>query len=478
MKKFFKLDFSNKHKLSQKFVISYVLSSLIPILLMLYMIYVLIWPESEDILKEIRLLIFLIVCISVAGYLFSKRISRSILKMVENSKAIADGEFSRELKASEDDEIGELGESFNRVTRRLRQNIEELKESKNRIQDILSRVGSAVTSMHDIDGLLELIIQVVTDALNGTSGCIMLINKKTQKLFIKVAHGLSESTAKKTRIKIGDGPIGWVVRENKPLILPSNDTSRFNLESIPGYSDHSFLCVPLVHSEKVIGVIAINDKDKNGGRFNQDDVILLSNLSAQTATAIENARLSEDIERTYFETITALAMAVEAKDPYTRGHSNRVVGYCMMLAENFGLSDEEKEVLKEAALLHDIGKIGISDAILRKPGPLTKDEYELVKKHTIIGENIMKPIKRLSNLCDLVRHHQEWVNGEGYPDGLTGKELSVSVKILMVADSYDAMISDRPYRKALSVEQAKEELIKYSGTHFGKDIVDRFLKLI
>jgi putative nucleotidyltransferase with HDIG domain len=476
VKRLFEFKALDKERLSQKFVISYFLSSLIPILLSLYIIYIVIWPESKKALREVELIIFLMVCISIAGYLLNKKVIQAILNIVRSGKAIANGNLSKTVKVAETDEIGELGESFNRITRRLQQNIKELKESKKLIQNILSRVGSAVTSIHDINSLLELIIQVVTNALNAESGCLMLIDEKKQELFIKVTYGLDISSVKRTRIKIGEGPIGWVARENKPLMLPSENSPQFSSKSGLDYSSHSLICVPLVHGEKIIGALSVNDKKL--GRFNQDDLILLSSLSAQTAVAIENAKLNADIEETYFETITALAMAVEAKDPYTRGHSKRVVNYCMQLAENFGLSDEDKEVLKEAALLHDIGKIGISDTILRKPGQLTDEEYALVKKHTVIGERIMKPIKRLSNLCNLVRHHQEWVNGKGYPDGLKGKDMSISLKILMVADSFDAMTSDRPYRKALSIEQAKAELIKYSGTHFDRNVVDKFLKLI
>ena len=146
-----------------------------------------------------KAIIFLMICISVAGYLFNKRIARSILKVIGKGKVIANGNFSDEIEITDDDEIGELSDSFNRVTRRLRQNIDELKESKKLIQDILSRVGSAVTSMRDIDSLLELIVQVVTNALSGESGCLMLIDEKKEELFIKVAYRLDSGLMNKKR---------------------------------------------------------------------------------------------------------------------------------------------------------------------------------------------------------------------------------------------------------------------------------------
>ena len=477
MKDFFKLKPLKKEKLSQKFVISFALSSLIPLLLFLYVIYIIIWPTSRQIIDRVQLMIFLIVCISIGGYFLNRKIINSILEVVKNSKAIAEGDLSRTIKTEELNEIGELSDSFNRVTRRLRQNIEELKESKTLIQDILSRVGSAVTSFQDIDSLLELIVQTMTNALEGASGVLTFVDEKKGELYIKVASGVSKDIISKTRIKIDQGPIGYVVRNNRSLLLPnSEEGAEFDLATDLEQPHHSFICVPLAHANKVIGTLAVNDKKQ--GEFTEDDLSLLSNLAGQTAIAVENAMLNQDAEQAYFETIAALAMAVEAKDPYTKGHSRRVSDYSVKLAKKFDLSDKEIEILKQAAMLHDIGKIGIADAILRKPGPLTAEEYEMVKEHPVVGESILKPVKKLSSLCDLVRHHQEWINGEGYPDGLRGKDMSLSVKILMLADSFDAMTSDRPYRKALSFQQARAELARYSGTHFDKQAVDTFLEII
>jgi len=474
MKKLLQLKPLKKESISQKLVISFTLMSIIPILLALYIIYTMAGPALRESMGKVRWVIFLMISAACAGYWMSKRIVRSVLGVVRNSKAVASGDLSCRVETAEEDEISELSDYFNRLTRRLKKNIKDLKESKKLLQDVLSRVGAAVTSFQDIDSLLELVVQTMTNALSGESGCLMLVDPDKDELFIKVAFGLDKDFVRKARVKIGRGVCGWVAKENKPIRLPGPEGAKFNLKSEHAY--RSLLCVPLFYTDKVIGTLSVNDKAT--GEFTQDDLILLSNLAIQTAIAIENARLNESVEKTYFETITALAMAVEAKDPYTRGHSKRVAEYSTKLAKKFGFSDEKIEVLKEAAVLHDIGKIGISDVILHKPGPLTLEEYELVQEHTVIGEHILKPVRRLSSLCDIVRHHQEWVNGHGYPDGLKGEELSLPVRILTVADAYDAMISDRPYRKALTKKEAEEELKRYSGTHFDPKVVEEFLKLI
>lgn len=474
MKKFPHLKPLKKESIYQKLVISFTLASIIPLLLVLYIIYTLATPALKENMAQVRWIILLMVLAACAGYWMSKRIVRSILGVVRNSKAIASGNLSRRVEVAEEDEIYELSDHFNQLVKRLKKSIEDLKESKKLLQDVLSRIGTAMVSFQDIDSLLELIVQTMTNALDGESGSLMLVDPDKDELYIKVAFGLDKEVVKRTRAKIGEGVCGWVAKENKPLRLPSPEGPEFDLEAEHAY--RSLLCVPLFHVDKVIGTLSVNDKST--GEFTQDDQILLSNLATQAAIAIENARLNEDVEKTYFETITALAMAVEAKDPYTRGHSKRVAEHATKLAEKFGLSNEEIGVLRDAAILHDIGKIGISDAILHKPGPLSLEEYELVQEHTVVGEHIMKPIRRLSSLCDIVRHHQEWVNGHGYPDGLKGEELSLPVRILTVADAYDAMTSDRPYRKALTKKETIEELKRYSGTHFDPEVVDTFLKLI
>ncbi|GAI49049.1 unnamed protein product, partial [marine sediment metagenome] len=187
---------------------------------------------------------------------------------------------------------------------------------------------------------------------------------------------------------------------------------------------------------------------------------------------------NKDMERTYIETISALALAVEAKDSYSRGHAKRVSAHVVTLAKEFSLDKETISILQDAALLHDIGKIGIKDEILLKTSSLTAEEKSQMHRHAIIGENILKPIHSLAKVAYLVRHHQEQENGKGYPDGLTGEEMPLALKILIVADAYDAMTSDRPYRKAMTKRETKKELLKYSGIYFNPKVVQVSLALV
>ena len=197
---------------------------------------------------------------------------------------------------------------------------------------------------------------------------------------------------------------------------------------------------------------------------------MIYNLTLQTAVAIENSRLNEDAEKTYFETISALALAVEAKDPYSRGHLDRVANWVLKIGQKLNLSEDELKILRDAARLHDIGKIGVLDDVLKKAGSFTPQEREMMQKHVEIGEGIIKPISSLRPLCDIIRHHHEFLDGTGYPDGLKGGEISQLTRVLTVADIFDALTTDRPYRRAFSVAEAKE-ILREMKDKLDQDIV-------
>lgn len=183
-------------------------------------------------------------------------------------------------------------------------------------------------------------------------------------------------------------------------------------------------------------------------------------------------KLYVDMKRNYYETVKALINAIEAKDPYTSGHAERVGKYAVAIAEEMNLKPEQVEIIKNAALLHDIGKIGVSDRVLKKQEKLTDDEFAIIKSHPSVGYDIIKDIGFLNPIRDIVKHHHEKWDGTGYPDGLTGKDIPLETSILTVADAFDAMVTDRPYRKALTLETALQEIISNAGTQFNPNIVD------
>jgi putative nucleotidyltransferase with HDIG domain len=194
------------------------------------------------------------------------------------------------------------------------------------------------------------------------------------------------------------------------------------------------------------------------------------------SSGIFNSRLYDDIERSYLQTVGALTNAIEAKDPYTKGHTERVAKLSMRMAEALGLSGQEKEHLRFAALLHDVGKIGINRDILRKLSALNEEETDEMRSHPGKGVQILTPIHFLKPVLSSIRHHHEHYDGTGYPLGLKGGEIPFKARILSIADAWDAMRSDRPYRAALSLEEAKRELLRHAGTQFDPDIVDVLIR--
>ncbi len=458
----------------QKLVISVILMAVIPLLLIIYLLY----TEAIALLHKdsVQLVLVLMVGAVCCGYILSRKIIISIIKLSEDARSITQGDLSKKIETAEQNEISALAQYFNRLTDDLEKNIAELKESKRVMQNALLRIGNAMSSTQKSESILQLTIETLTNALRASSGVIMLLEKDSLRCW--VGYNIDAESQKSIEIKQGAGVIGWVAKEKKPLnVSRTQQDRRFDVEVKIGLAHECIICAPLLFKDKALGTISVHDKKANG-EFTEDDLILLENLASQAAIAIENNRLNEDIERTYVETISALALAVEAKDHYSRGHSKRVSEYVTRLAEEFSLDRETIRMLQDAALLHDIGKIGIKDEILLKPTALTAEEKRQMHRHAIIGENILKPIHSLAKVAHLVRCHQEQVDGKGYPDGLTGEQMPLTMKILIVADAYDAMTSDRPYRKAMPKEEAKKELKKYSGIYFDPKVVGTFTKII
>jgi putative nucleotidyltransferase with HDIG domain len=234
--------------------------------------------------------------------------------------------------------------------------------------------------------------------------------------------------------------------------------------------------IPLLIGDRLIGHFELGHDSK--ASFSNEERKMLHTLASQAAIAIENARLFENTQKSYYDTIKSLAQALEARDPYTRGHSERVTEYSLSIASKMGLDEKEKNLIRYAGLLHDIGKIGISDSVLHCPTSLSDRDFAIVKDHTMFGDAILSPLKFLVDAQVIIRHHHERFDGAGYPEGLKGDAIPLASRIIAVADSYDAMTSDRPYRSAMPREKAVAEIRANSGTQFDPSCVDAFIAYI
>ncbi len=238
----------------------------------------------------------------------------------------------------------------------------------------------------------------------------------------------------------------------------------------------NFVAAPVILTHGLSGIIIAADKD--GGNFVDDDVQTLIHIGSQSGVAVENAELRRKLQNAYLSTVSVLADAMEAKDPYTRGHCEMVSQFARRIARRLSLTAQEQSIVSYAALLHDIGKIGVSDGILNKPSALLPEERELVRSHVRVGHDLLRHVPALSLVADAVLHHHEWFDGSGYPDGLQGDAIPLASRIVCVVDSYGAMITRRSYKEAYGEEYARAELARCAGIQFDPSIVEAFYQVL
>lgn len=264
-----------------------------------------------------------------------------------------------------------------------------------------------------------------------------------------------------------------LLQKGTPRLLDSEALQRARVAGadVPaGLAGVSAMIVPMIGGGTRTGAVAVA---RNGGgtAFTLDDLRLLHVFGTHAAPAIENLRACQRIQTLNMEIITSYALAVEAKDIYTRGHSERVSAYAVRLGRRLGLSEKEQEILRTAGMLHDIGKIGIPDSILNKPESLNPEEFESMKRHPVVGRDILAKVSALKDVLPVVYHHHEWYDGRGYPDGLRQNEIPYLARIISVVDGYEALTSDRSYHEARTDSEARSILAKGSGIQWDPAVV-------
>jgi putative methionine-R-sulfoxide reductase with GAF domain len=343
---------------------------------------------------------------------------------------------------------------------------------------LLSHLSQILNSTLDHKEIRRRAMEAATQLMKAEVGSLLLVDEEERQLYFEVALGDREKEIKTISLNFGEGIAGWVAQHGKPLIVnaPGKDRRFFKgVDERTEFKTRNIICVPVKVKKKIIGVLeAINKKGKKG--FDKEDLSLLTSLADQVAIALDNSRLYQELEEMFFQTADSLADAIEQRDPYTGGHTQRVTLYSQAIAKYLQLKPLERKWLKITSVLHDIGKIGIEDHILKKPTRLSPKEFDLIKHHSDIGAKIIGHIRQLKEIVPGVKYHHEQINGKGYPDGLRGKDIPILAKIVAVADTYDAMTTGRPYRKAMEKEAAIEELKRCSGTQLDKEVVKAFIQ--
>ncbi|MGE5178501.1 MAG: HD domain-containing phosphohydrolase [Bacteroidota bacterium] len=344
--------------------------------------------------------------------------------------------------------------------------------------ETLMELTHQLNSSLDLDHTLNTLILSVVGQLRVNSACLFLTDQREdpKRLDACTFKGLKPEQARAIAFPYEGAFVRALVPsdgdEIRPLALADLDHDP-DLSGDVGalFAAGITLVCPVLMTGRLAAILAVGEK-VSGQEFQEHDKEMLRVLSESAGMAIENARLFKDLQDAYVSTVRLLVSRIEEKDPYTHGHTERVAAYAVGIARELGFVPDEVQRIQFGAFLHDIGKVHTEDHVLHKPGALTEEEWRIVKMHPVRGAEMVKGVRFLERVTDMIRHHHERVDGRGYPDGLKGDEITTAAKIVNVADAFDAMTTDRPYRAGLTVDQAIGQMTEKAGTQFAAEIVE------
>lgn len=370
------------------------------------------------------------------------------------------------------------------ISERKRAEMEIIRQSE-RVK-ALRNIDIAISSSMDLKLVLNVILREVASQLGSDAGDILLLERYTQELEFGEGFGFRSPQKQDSRLRLGQGLAGKVALKRKLISIPDLEEhddffTRRGLFNEEGFV--TYFGVPLVAKGKLTGVLEVFHRSHFSPEPGWSD--FLEALAGQAAIAIDNATLFDDLQRSnielmmaYDKTLEGWSAALDLRDEETEGHTQRVTEMTVKLAEKMGISKRDLVYVRRGALLHDIGKMGIPDHILLKPGKLTDEEWETMRKHPIYAYELLKPIEYLGPALDIPYcHHEKW-DGSGYPRGLAGENIPLAARIFAIVDIYDALTSNRPYRAAWSKEKTLEHIQSLSGSHLDPEVVKAFLNFI
>ncbi|UCH12607.1 MAG: HD-GYP domain-containing protein, partial [Candidatus Omnitrophota bacterium] len=385
-------------------------------------------------------------------------------------------------------------------------------KKRQKYQKALKDAAVGMATIRKPDRLLGLITYILSKSLRPTNAAVYIFDDEEKSYSLRAARYPSKID-QKIEFSSEEAIVTWLKENRQPIVLeeiehflreeqlrPHKEVLASDLEQIKRrlLSLNATVCIPsFYHEDELLGILVLGDK-KSGDLYTQDDLELLNSLADEAAFAIRNSMLyrklqkkADEISKIYGKeqtmfahAATAFANAIDARDPYTHGHSQRVTGYCLALADQmeearFGGKERYKwlkQRLRLAALLHDIGKVAIPDNILQKKGKLNAEEYKKMKEHPVIGAKVLGYVRGFWDIVSAVRHHHERYDGGGYPDGLKAESIPFMSRVMAVADTFDAMTSNRPYRKTMTAEVTKQEINNNSTIQFDPYVVGAFMK--
>lgn len=358
-------------------------------------------------------------------------------------------------------------------------------ESQRRLNmlEALRRIDKAISGSLDPKLTLEVALNEIIHQLGVDAASVLSFNPWSKELEYMAGSGFLNHGVKRVLIRLGEGLAGRSALEKVPFVLRDSEEDEVRGLLLREEGFKVYIVTPLISKGKLLGVLEVFARRPL--EVNEDWINFFETLAGQLAIALDNAELLRGLERTnlklfqaYDSTIEALAKALELRDRETEGHSERVVDLTLRIAKRLGIEGEELVHIRRGALLHDIGKLGIPDSILLKPGKLTEDEWEMMKMHPVYAYQILSKVEYLRPALDIPYYHHERWDGSGYPKGLKGEEIPLPARIFAVVDVYDALTHDRPYRKAWSEREAIDYIVRESGRLFDPKVVQAFLDVL
>ena len=370
------------------------------------------------------------------------------------------------------------------ILKRLEQDVDSQTQKRQSQLGALMDTGSAINSSLGLERVLDEVMDALIALMSAERGFLMLCEKNGE-LTVQIARGIDHVDLDHEAFAVSKTIVYQVAKTGEPVLTTNaqNDPRFDQRMSVAAYQLRSILCVPLKIREELIGVVYVDNR-AHIGIFQESDLSLISAFADQAAVAIDNAHLFEnlktankELEIAYQATLEGWVRALDFRDKETEGHTQRVTALTQRLSKALGVGEETLLHMKRGALLHDVGKMAIPDAILLKPASLTNEERLLIQQHPVIAYQMLSPIDFLHEAIDIPYcHHEKW-DGTGYPRGLKGEGIPFAARIFSVVDVWDALVSDRPYRKALPHAEVRKHILDGSGIHFDAHVVDAFLKL-
>ncbi|GEM_PF-1436238 len=433
-------------------------------------------PVAELAREVFIITVLILIAAAAVAVILSRALTQPLAHLVTVAQSVAAGNFEGEIVVGSrrTDEIGQLSNSFQSMITAVRDREAQLQSHAKELE-LLNAVGRDIAATLDLRAISTHVVTHVAERFNNFLCGLLLYDETSEELvtYSVAGHG-AKRIALGGHIPLGRGLIGRAALTRRTQL--ANDTAAYpDFVPLMGLDIRAEVTIPILREEKLLGVLVVSSDHVNA--FHRDDVLLLETLAAQLAPAVENARLFRDLSASNDHTLDALAAALDARDKETEGHSRRVVAYTLAIARRMNLSQQELDTIRRGALLHDIGKIGVPDAVLLKPGPLTEEERTVMRRHPEWGQRILSGIPFLEAAAEIVCAHQERWDGGGYPRQLKGDAIPPGARIFAVADTYDAITSDRPYRAGRSYSIARAEIEAGSETQFDPRAVEIFLQI-